>query len=382
MKTKRMFLTVGAVGLFAMSLSAQVTTVEGELLGVDSDTLLVNYFSISDLKRENLKVDTIAMKQGRFTYNVEIGNVPAEIYFYAKPKGSEASSLHKTVGVVAFPGETLRLSGSMEDYRVEGNTFHKDYAEATEGWKSIRKRMEATTEVIMKMQQDGKLTPQRIDSLRRIYQPIANEMSDCKEQYVRKYPDNDVSVYLLSDLGGARAKDLLPLVGEKAKMGPMASLYRAMQDALKEAEERQAASQNIVEGKEAPDFMLKDIEGKDFTLSSLRGKYVVLDFWGSWCGWCIKGLPDMKKAYGKYKDRMEIVGIDCGDTEAKWKAAVAEHDIPWLHVRNEGNNDLTVIYAVKGYPTKIVINPEGKIARVIVGEDPAFYDYLDSLFKQ
>ena len=60
----------------------------------------------------------------------------------------------------------------------------------------------------------------------------------------------------------------------------MSSLYLAMQDALKEAEARKAASQNIKEGKEAPEFVLKDINGKDFALSSLRGKYVVLDFWG------------------------------------------------------------------------------------------------------
>ena len=78
-------------------------------------------------------------------------------------------------------------------------------------------------------------------------------------------------MYLLADLGGARAKVLLPLVGEKAKMGPMSSLYLAMQDALKEAKARKAASQNIKEGKEAPEFVLKDINGKDFALSSLRG---------------------------------------------------------------------------------------------------------------
>ena len=59
----------------------------------------------------------------------------------------------------------------------------------------------------------------------------------------------------------------------------------------------------------------------------------------------------------------------------------AEHEIPWLHVRNAGQEDLTVVYAVKGFPTKIVIDPQGKITRVVVGEDPAFYTYLDSLFK-
>ncbi|MBR5325385.1 MAG: TlpA family protein disulfide reductase, partial [Prevotella sp.] len=48
---------------------------------------------------------------------------------------------------------------------------------------------------------------------------------------------------------------------------------------------------------EAPDFELNDINGKPLKLSSLRGKYVVLDFWGAWCRWCIKGIPEMKEAY-------------------------------------------------------------------------------------
>ena len=112
--------------------------------------------------------------------------------------------------------------------------------------------MEATTEVIMKMQQEGQLNPQRIDSLRQIYQPIADEISNCKEHYIRQYPDSDVSVYLLAGLRGARAKVLLPLVGEKAKTGPMSSLYLAMQDALKEAEARKAASQISKKEKKLP----------------------------------------------------------------------------------------------------------------------------------
>ena len=137
-----------------------------------------------------------------------------------------------------------------------------------------------------------------------------------------------------------------------------------------------------MEGSQAPDFTLKDLKGNDLALSSLRGKYVVLDFWGSWCGWCIKGIPDMKKYYDKYKDRMEILGIDCRDTEQKWRDAVEKHQLPWLHVRNAGEPDVSVMYGIQGYPAKIVVDPEGKIAKIVIGEDPAFYEYLDGLFAK
>ncbi|NPD82126.1 TlpA family protein disulfide reductase [Prevotella sp. PINT] len=131
----------------------------------------------------------------------------------------------------------------------------------------------------------------------------------------------------------------------------------------------------------APDFTLNDIDGKPLALSSLRGKYVVLDFWGTWCGWCIKGMPEMKNYYKKYAGKFEILGVDCGDTEEKWKSAVKELDLPWKHVYNPKGTDIMKNYGIQGFPTKIVIDPQGKIVKTVIGEDPAFYTYLDELFK-
>lgn len=137
----------------------------------------------------------------------------------------------------------------------------------------------------------------------------------------------------------------------------------------------------IADGELAPDFELPDLQGNPLKLSSLRGKYVVLDFWGSWCIWCIRGIPSMKEAYAKHKDKMEILGVDCRDTEEKWKAAVEEHQLPWLQVRCDDDHleQLAMMYNIEGFPTKAVIDPEGKLVKVIVGEDPAFYPFLDEL---
>jgi thiol-disulfide isomerase/thioredoxin len=134
----------------------------------------------------------------------------------------------------------------------------------------------------------------------------------------------------------------------------------------------------------APEFELPDLQGNPLKLSSLRGKYVVLDFWGSWCIWCIRGIPRMKEAYSKYKDKMEILGVDCQDTEEKWKAAVEEHQLPWLQVRcpEDYLQTLGQQYRIQGFPTKVIIDPEGRLVKVVVGEDPAFYTFLDQLFAK
>jgi thiol-disulfide isomerase/thioredoxin len=142
-----------------------------------------------------------------------------------------------------------------------------------------------------------------------------------------------------------------------------------------------AANDEDTDAMMAPDFTLEDIYGMPLTLSSFRGTYVVLDFWGSWCPWCIKGIPEMKKYYKKYSGKFEIIGIDCNDPVDKWKAAVANYDMPWKHVYNPKGSRLAQQYGIQGYPTKIIIDPKGRIDKVVVGEDPVFYEYLDELFK-
>ena len=115
----------------------------------------------------------------------------------------------------------------------------------------------------------------------------------------------------------------------------------------------------------APDFELPALQGNTLKLSSLRGKYVVLDFWGS-------------------KDKMEILGVDCRDTEERWKAAVEQNELPWLQVRcdDEALQTIGQLYHLQGFPTKVVIDPEGKLVKVVVGEDPQFYTFLDELFAK
>ena len=90
----------------------------------------------------------------------------------------------------------------------------------------------------------------------------------------------------------------------------------------------------------------------------------------------------MKEYYQKYAGKFEILGIDCNDPEEKWKAAVEKYELPWLHVYNpRGDSKVLEQYEIQGFPTKIIVGPDGKIVKTIIGEDPAFYAFLDELFK-
>ena len=91
----------------------------------------------------------------------------------------------------------------------------------------------------------------------------------------------------------------------------------------------------------------------------------------------------MKKMYGKYKKNLEVVGIACGDTEDVWKKCVANNELPWTNLLNgNGENNVPELYAVKGYPTKIILDKEGRILKTVIGESPEFYTFIDSLMTK
>lgn len=135
---------------------------------------------------------------------------------------------------------------------------------------------------------------------------------------------------------------------------------------------------------EAPDFRAESLDGETIRLSTFGGRYIVLDFWGTWCGWCVKGIPTMRTYYEKYSDRMEIIGVDYGDEENALRDFVRDNEMRWTHVLNDEDDpdgSLVGLYGVTGFPTKIIISPEGTIVGRYEGEVPEFYQKLDELFK-
>lgn len=178
---------------------------------------------------------------------------------------------------------------------------------------------------------------------------------------------------------------LVCLTASCGQTGKAAADQNAEDTASVENTETQAAEPVKIEaGAKAPDFTLTTLEGQEVTLSSsFGGKYVVLDFWGIWCKWCVKGIPEMKAYYEKYHDKMEIVSIDANDELQKLRDFVRQEGMTWTHIANnpETGTDLCTLYQIQGFPTKIIISPSGDIVEVYVGEVPEFYAKLDELMQ-
>ena len=286
--------------------------------------------------------------------------------------------------IPALPGEHAVIEGAGDDYTMGGSQFYRDYEEASNLIKAPQEAARAFVNECQSKYLAG-VPEEEIDrEYEEKYPALEQAVADAVLGYVKAHPDADASAMLLSELGSdaEHIKEGAALLTERARGSLAANMYKGVLASIEKEKANQALQEGL-EGNLAPDFTLNDINGKPLALSSLRGKWLILDFWGSWCSWCIKGMPKMKEYYAKYAGKLEILGVDCNDTVEKWKNAVAKHEIPWLHVywdKEKGDNPVE-LYAVRGFPTKVVIDPQGKVAKIIVGEDPAFYDYLDEVIK-
>lgn len=371
---KRFMLAVSCLSLSACMMADDLH-VSGNLSDVGNDTLIAMTY-LNNSVDQTMKV---VGKDGAFDFHMDVKEPAPLVLQVRHPLKDGQQPMAAYAVLMAVPGENLKVTGSFSNYQVDGSAFYKDFeqcrkvsASFEEGVKNLQRDYSA------KMEQGA--NPDSLEKvINKAYEELKANLSDATLKYIKAHPDMEACVSMLDNVDVENYKEVLAALSPAVREGRMKGLVDHFADYAQKALEREAAKKNTVEGNVAPDFTLKSIDGKNISLSSLKGKVVVLDFWGSWCGWCIKGMPKMKEYYAKYKGKLEILGIDCNDTEQKWRDAVKKHELTWLHVRNEGNPDVTVLYGISGFPTKIVIDAEGKISKVVVGESEDFYTYLDQL---
>ena len=145
----------------------------------------------------------------------------------------------------------------------------------------------------------------------------------------------------------------------------------------------QYGAQLLKAGSVAPEFRLKGPDGKELALSDFRGKYVVLDFWASWCGDCRRDIPNIKALYEKYSPKgVEFVGVSFDDNAERWQNAIKEFGLKYHQVselKKWKTTDIYSAYGIKWIPTIYIIGPDGKVKLATVLSERA-EQFLHNLY--
>lgn len=383
LKTMKRTLFLAALAALFVGCSKQQSTLTLALTGMDTeDSVIVYNTGITDGFR-NAQVDTLAIPNGNLSIPLT-GDSARSYKIYKLPRrypdGTMEAMSMRGINVPVMPGADIKVEGDFSKHTITGTTPF--YKELDLIYSHIKPLTEKSMQAARAAYDNTKPQAER-DSLMAVSEACKDSIQDLVAEYVYSRPDSEAALYAFYLYGNLeRHHDCLDQFCECVRTGVLANMYAEQVADYQALLKQKEAEKRVADGMPAPEFTLNNLEGKPFSLSSLRGKYVVLDFWGTWCGWCIKGMPEMKKMYAKYNQRLEVVGIACGDTEEAWKKCVAEKALPWTNVLNAtGEADVSAMYAVKGYPTKIVLDTEGRILKTILGESPEFYSYVDSLMK-
>lgn len=367
---KELLISVAA-GLLITSCSADKNDVTIHLpKDFKENTLIVSHVTIDNIftatKQEDLKViyDTLQVKDGTAYMNLD--EAGAARYNIVSPVASRMEA-----DFYAAPGDNLEVvikNFEPLDFEVKGTELMDD--------------MTAMLSITRPIQDEYMTFVSSSDSIpEEEAKQIMDRYDTAIKRFVADHPNSPVVPFVILELSGDDFKEIYDKMTPEARLSilmPYAELYnRQVEEMLNEREAEELRKSEVASGTiTAPGFTLTDLDGKKVSLSDFKGKWVVLDFWGSWCGWCIKGFPALKKAYEQYGDKIAVIGIDCNETEAEWREGVKNHQLPWINVYNGHDNRLYSDYKIEGFPTKAIINPEGKLVDLTTGEDPTFFDRL------
>jgi peroxiredoxin len=312
-------------------------------------------------------IDSVEINNGKFEFK---GSVASPVVAGVTVK-HDAAPLNRRMDVLGFYLENapIKLSSpdSIKRAAITGSVINDDNKALNQSMKPLRDKMNALKAkwIGVKPQPENPLYVKAADSLRNM---IAEEKA-LYMAFIDSHPNSYIAMVTFNNVGLGYNFD--PKIAEKQ--------FNKFTAALKESPLGKQEAETIATAKKkevgalAMDFSQNDVNNKVVKLSDFKGKYVLIDFWASWCAPCRAENPNVVKAYNQLKGKnFEIIGVSLDEKKDPWIKAIEHDGLPWVNVSDlKGwKNEVAIKYGVTAVPQNILLDPNGKvIAKNLRGEE-------------
>lgn len=327
------------------------------------------YLFYYDFTTDDQVIDSTDVKDGQFSFDGEIDGTSYAGLIFRKDFKDEQSSVISDYWFYLSSGQTIVDASQGNAKMLSGDKGAQEYMAFSDERNKIRNKF-ATP--------DYKAYEDKIESLEGQIEQLKAERDqkfgkwedlyqEAQLKFIETHPNSSLSIQFLESMVSVET------VNDKVK-----SLFNALSPELKKSSKGKKL-QNIFNasnfriGSIAPDFEQPDASGKMVKLSDFRGKYVLVDFWASWCVPCRQENPNVVKAFQAYKDKgFTILGVSLDDKKENWLKAIKDDGLNWTNVSDlKGwRNEAAQLFAISAVPSNMILSPEGKIiAKDLRGED-------------